>query len=164
MLKSIKKITLGVLVLLSLSFFSVEKLDKKINKKLGKEFNEIELIKTQISTTNNQTYWYTLADKLTKKQLGYLCVTQAKSRSDVFEYMIIFDTDKKIKAVDVLTYREEYGGEIGSKRFLNQFVGKSSKTPLHLNKEINGIAGATISCNSITNSISEMTVKITSIE
>lgn len=164
MLKSIKKITLGVLVLLSLSFFSVEKLDKKINKKLGKEFNEIELIKTQISTTNNQTYWYTLTNKLTKKQLGYLCVTQAKSRSDVFEYMIIFDTDKKIKAVDVLTYREEYGGEIGSKRFLNQFIGKSSKTPLHLNKEINGIAGATISCNSITNSISEMTVKITSIE
>lgn len=164
MLKSIEKITLGALVLITLSFFSVEKLDKKISKKLAKEYKEIELVKTKISSSDNQNYWYKLANKSTQKELGYLCVTQAKSRSDVFEYMIIFDLDKKIKAVDVLTYREEYGGEIGSKRFLNQFIGKSSKTPLHLNKEINGIAGATISCNSITNSISEMTVKITSIK
>ena len=158
-----KKLTLLILALVSLSFFSIEKLDKKITKKLSQEFDGIEIEKKAIAKSEKGNYWYTLNNKSTKTKLGYMVVTQAKSRSDVFEYMIVFDLDKKIKAVDVLTYREEYGGEIGSKRFLKQFIGKSSETPIRINKEINGISGATISCNSITNSISEMTVKITSV-
>lgn len=159
-----KKIVLILLTLLSLSFFSIEKLDKKINKKLSKVYKDILVEKTRISNTSKNVHWFSLSDKTNNTKLGYLGVTQAKSRADVYEYMIVFDLDKKIKAVDVLTYREDFGGEIGNKRFLKQFIGKSDKTPLRLNKEINGIAGATISCNSITNSIAGMTVKVTSVK
>jgi Na+-translocating ferredoxin:NAD+ oxidoreductase RnfG subunit len=159
-----KKYILISLTLLSLSFFSIDKLDKKITKKLNKTFKDIDVVKTKMKSADDNVYWFKLSNKASKKELGYLGITQAKSHVDVFEYMIVFDLDKKIKSVDVLTYREQYGGEIGNKRFLKQFRGKNNKAPLRINKEINGIAGATISCNSITNSISGMTVKITSVK
>ena len=50
----------------------------------------------------------------------------------------------------MLIYREDYGGEIGSKRWLRQFIGKTSKDKLKYQKDIMAISGATISASSMT--------------
>lgn len=85
--------------------------------------------------------------------LGYLYLAKAPSKFDQFDYAIIFDTDLNIMKVDVLVYREDYGGEIGSKRWLKQFKGKNSSSKVVLNDDIQGISGATISCRSATKGI-----------
>lgn len=158
----IRLISLSVIIVL-LSSFSIKKLEKKIDKNIKKTFGSQEISKRYIGETEKNLHWFKL-NSADNKNKGYVCVTQAKSRSDVFEYMIVFTPTKIIKDIHLLTYREEYGGEIGSKRFLKQFFGKNSKSEMRLNKEIDGISGATISCQSITKSIKEMSVKITSVE
>ena len=53
--------------------------------------------------------------------------------------------DGEITNIAVLVYRESRGGEIAKKRFLYQFLGKSLKNPIRINKDIINITGATMS-------------------
>ena len=52
-----------------------------------------------------------------------------------------------------MVYREDYGGEIGSKRWLSQFISKNRDSILGYEEEITKISGATISVKSMTASI-----------
>ena len=70
--------------------------------------------------------------------------------------MVIFDEDVIIKKSKVLIYREDYGGEISSKRWLRQFEGKKSDDTLHYEKDIVAISGATISAKSMTVAINNL--------
>lgn len=89
--------------------------------------------------------------------LGYAYVGNAPSKTASFDYLILFDKDFIILKSKVLVYREEYGGEIGSKRWLKQFIGKSSKSEtLNPTKNIRAISGATISVRSMTNAINDV--------
>ena len=45
--------------------------------------------------------------------LGYAYLGEAPSKTDSFEYLVVFDADYFIKKTKVLVYREDYGGEIG---------------------------------------------------
>lgn len=87
--------------------------------------------------------------------VAYVMFAKAMGKVDSFIYMIIFKPDGAIELVSVLLYKENYGGEIGSKRFLKQFEGKSNGLNMEYNKDIDGISGATISVQAITRSIKE---------
>jgi len=88
--------------------------------------------------------------------IGYAFLDKAPSKADEFDYVVLFDTDLIIKKAKVLVYREDYGGEIGSKRWLKQFIGKSSMDRLIYEKDIVAISGATISANSMTIAINKL--------
>ena len=55
--------------------------------------------------------------------------------------------------MDILQYRESYGGEIRSPSWLAQFVGKSSASPLQVGNDIRNISGATLSSHHVTEGI-----------
>ena len=95
---------------------------------------------------------------------GYMFLSAAPSRDDYFDLMVIFDTELKISATEVLVYREAYGGEISSKRWLRQFLGKDATAGFRLNYEVQGISGATISVKSATASIKKLTIAITQLQ
>ena len=78
--------------------------------------------------------------------------------------MVVFDMDGRIREGAILVYREAYGGEISSKRWLKQFIGKGSKDAMILNDDISGISGATISCRSATTGIKDLSDKIAKIK
>lgn len=88
--------------------------------------------------------------------LGYAFVDQAPSKTANFDYLVVFDVDLKVKHSKVLIYREEYGGEIGSKRWLKQFLGKTGGDRVDYETNIDGIAGATISVRSMTNAMDDL--------
>jgi len=88
--------------------------------------------------------------------LGYLFVDKAPSKATDFDYLVVFDTEMSIVHTKVLIYREEYGGEIGSKRWLKQFLGKTGKDRVDVKTNVDGIAGATISVRSMTNSVDRL--------
>jgi len=112
-----------------------------INLRTLSEFNDENLFK--ITTADNF--------------LGYGYIGSALGKAAAFDYIILFDSDFIITKSKVLIYREEYGGEIGSKRWLKQFIGKSSNTSeLIYGETIVPISGATISVKSMTNAINNL--------
>lgn len=96
--------------------------------------------------------------KITQEEadLGYFYFGKAPSKADEFDFIVIFDKDMIIKKIKILAYREDYGGEISSKRWLRQFDGISTKTRLKYGSDIMGISGATISAQSMTNAVNDL--------
>lgn len=82
----------------------------------------------------------------------YAVFTESKGRYDLFDYLVVTDKSGVIKQVKVLRYRSEHGGEIASKKWLEQFVGFSGGN-LYYEEDIAAISGATISAMSITRDI-----------
>ena len=70
------------------------------------------------------------------------------------------DGNWKIAKSKVLVYREDYGGEIGSKRWLKQFIGKTENDSLKYGDDIVAISGATISVRSMTTAINNLLASI----
>ena len=56
----------------------------------------------------------------------------------------------EVQDIDVLAYRESYGGEIGYESFRKQFRDKSVRDKLQPGRDIRNISGATISVRAIT--------------
>lgn len=92
--------------------------------------------------------------------VGYLYSNDAPGRFDRFDYIVIFNPDLAILTVRVLVYRGDYGGEIGSKRWLKQFTGKKDGRGMEYKKDIQGISGATISALSISSGIKKLSLNI----
>jgi uncharacterized protein with FMN-binding domain len=59
----------------------------------------------------------------------------------------------RVRRVDILAYRESYGGEVRSPSWLSQFVGKTSASPLKVGSDIRNISGATLSSMHITEGV-----------
>ena len=135
--------------------------EKRVAKEVKKTF-EIESFSMDVITiseelnaklpakiTSNNFYRLTNEDLL----LGYAFIDQASSKTAKFDYLVILDTTLIVKHTKVLIYREEYGGEIGSRRWLKQFLGKTGGDRVNQETNIDGIAGATISVRSMTNAM-----------
>ncbi|TVZ55101.1 FMN-binding protein [Lutibacter sp. Hel_I_33_5] len=150
-----------LLVLTSLVFLSFSlpsKIEKKVKKEIKKTFIvenfTIETISIEDSVNlklskkinNHNLYKIVSSDVL----IGYAFIDKAPSKTDEFDYLILLDTNLIIKKSKVLKYREDYGGEIGSRRWLKQFIGKKSNDTLQYGNDIMAISGATISANSMT--------------
>ncbi|WP_303317476.1 FMN-binding protein [Flavivirga abyssicola] len=88
--------------------------------------------------------------------LGYAYLSQASSKTAQFDYLVLLDKDLIVLKSKVLIYREEYGGEIGSKRWLKQFIGKKGGDTLKYGDNIVAISGATISVRSMTNAMNNL--------
>lgn len=77
--------------------------------------------------------------------LGYAVITQEIGKFHPFDFIVAVRPNGKIKDLAVLVYRESRGGEVARRRFIHQFIGKSLKNPLRINKDIINITGATMS-------------------
>ena len=78
--------------------------------------------------------------------------TESKGRYDMFDYLLICNDKAVIQLVKILKYRSEHGGEIASKKWLEQFKNYSGGN-LYYGEDISAISGATISAMSITRDI-----------
>jgi hypothetical protein len=59
----------------------------------------------------------------------------------------------RVRRVDILQYRESYGGDIRSASWLAQFVGKTASSPLRVGGDIRNISGATLSSMHVTEGV-----------
>ena len=161
-----KRITV-ILAFISLMFFGFgipKNVQKKMDKEVEKVFDTSKYSFVSITVSkavNEQLPTKITADnffriKQDKTLLGYAFVEQAPSKTAQFDYLVIFNPNLEIIHSKVLIYREEYGGEIGSKRWLKQFTGKTGKDRVSHETNIDGISGATISVRSMTTSIDNL--------
>lgn len=150
----------GFLLLIGLPSYLQKKVYKEIKETFDTEnfefierkFNsqEIEKLPSEFNTSN----FFEI--KQDNKLLGYAYVSKAPSKTDQFDYLVLFSPELLIKKVKVLIYREDYGGEIGSKRWLNQFTGKSYQDSFIVGQSVDAISGATFSVNSMTLAIDNL--------
>ena len=167
------KLFLGITIAISccsVGFGVPSKLEKKVKKVVAKVFDVEETSfaavsvskelndKLPVKITENNFFSIHKEDKL----LGYAFLDKASSKTAKFDYLVLFNDKLQIKSSKVLIYREEYGGEISSKRWLRQFEGKNSSDELKYEKNIIAISGATISVKSMTVAVNNLlkTVKI----
>ncbi|MDA0331160.1 MAG: FMN-binding protein [Bacteroidetes bacterium] len=94
--------------------------------------------------------------KTNNEKIGYAYLGTAPSQTKYFDYIVLFDKDLVIQSIKILVYREDYGGEIGSKRWLNQFIGKTFFDKFIYRKNVAAISGATISVNSMTDAVNDI--------
>jgi hypothetical protein len=160
----------GVLLVLMLifGFVSPGELNKRARKEVGKTFetenfnvesiiiSDVENAELPIPITGQNFFRIINGDNL----LGYAFYDQAPSKTAKFDYLVVFNAQLKVINTKVLVYREEYGGEIGSKRWLKQFLGKTGGDRVSVNSNIDVISGATISVNSMTKAMDNLLVTI----
>jgi Na+-translocating ferredoxin:NAD+ oxidoreductase RnfG subunit len=85
------------------------------------------------------------------KVIGYGIVDDVRGKEQPITYITMMNPDGSIADVEVLVYRESYGGEVAHDQFREQFRGKSGVKELRVGHGIQSIAGATISSKAITN-------------
>lgn len=77
--------------------------------------------------------------------LGYCFVVNEIGKEMPITFFVCLNIDSSIRFIEVLRYRETRGGEIRSKMFLKQFVGKNPNNNLLVGNDIRNIRGATLS-------------------
>jgi hypothetical protein len=81
---------------------------------------------------------------------GYIYRGREMGKVQLMDFAVSLDAQGKVIRVVLTAYRESVGGEVKSKRFMQQFQGKASNNSLQLNHDIDGISGATLSSRAIT--------------
>ena len=71
------------------------------------------------------------------------------------------DPANRLRDVDILVYREPYGGEVAYDAWRKQFRGKRAADPLQVGRDIRSISGATISVHAVTAGVRRMLAELT---
>jgi len=159
-----KKITLVFVVSIfclsaDLPSSAIKKMDKAIQALWENQI--VDKVEVDISKHQFQNSHLKLSKLMVSNKLvGYLMISRAKSRVDFFDYMVVYKPDLSILSITVLAYREDYGGEIASKRWLKQFDGKNNPNNMKFGDDIQSISGATLSARSLTQDVQEVTKNI----
>jgi hypothetical protein len=87
------------------------------------------------------------------RTLGLFVFDHVIGKHLFIDYAVALDPGGRILRVDILQYRESYGGEVRQASWLAQFVGKTSASPLAINQDIRNISGATLSSHHVTEGV-----------
>jgi Na+-translocating ferredoxin:NAD+ oxidoreductase RnfG subunit len=82
--------------------------------------------------------------------VGFAVVRAVRGKDQPITFLVATDTADRLRDIDILVYREPYGGEVAYEPWRRQFRGKSSADRLEVGRDIRTISGATISVNAVT--------------
>ncbi|MAP55235.1 FMN-binding protein [Altibacter sp.] len=162
----IKKLPFLVVFVLLLSAFTIPSNVEKKADKVMEKFFDTDIIRKE-TITISEADQEKVPSRFSEENLfkvfvnntfaGYGYIGNAPSKTATFDYLVLFDKQFIITKSKVLIYREEYGGEIGSKRWLQQFDGVAAGAKeLRYNQEIIPISGATISVRNMTKAVNDL--------
>ena len=93
--------------------------------------------------------------------LGFAQVRNVKGKDQPITYLVATDTADTLRDIDILEYREPYGGEVAYEPWRKQFRGKTASAPLQVGKDIRNVSGATISSNAVTRGVRQALAELT---
>ena len=85
--------------------------------------------------------------------LGHVLVDEVIGRQNLITYAIAIDASGKLGDAEILSYRESHGGEVRNGNWRKQFNGRTNLNQLRFVTDIKNIAGATLSCEHVTQGI-----------
>jgi len=86
----------------------------------------------------------------------WFILDQVIGKHENIDIAVGLNADGSVKGIEVLVYRETYGHEVMNPKWLAQFIGKTHKDKLKLDKQIQNISGATLSSAHITDGINRL--------
>jgi thiamine biosynthesis lipoprotein len=114
---------------------------------------EREKIAARIAPTEAPRTFRRWVGKKGDEVLGYAVIEDVLGKSEPITYMVAVDAALHVQRVEILAYREARGGEVRQESWRSQFQGKEPSSPLRVGTDIRNVAGATISCRSVTDGI-----------
>ena len=87
---------------------------------------------------------------------GWFIVDEVVGKHEFITYAVGLNASGAVKQIEVMDYRETYGGQIRDESWRAQFVGKTSQSPLKLDRDIKNVSGATLSCRHITDGVKRL--------
>jgi Na+-translocating ferredoxin:NAD+ oxidoreductase RnfG subunit len=88
-----------------------------------------------------------------KADTGYFFVDAVIGKHDLITYAVALDSNGRVREIEVLEYREAYGGEVRNARWRAQFVGRRFGDPVQVGRDIQNLSGATLSCQHLTDGV-----------
>jgi hypothetical protein len=87
------------------------------------------------------------------KLQGFFIVDYVIGKHLVIDYAVALSAAGVVRQIEILNYRESYGGEIRNPDWRKQFVGKTPGSHFALNDGITNISGATLSSRHVTEGV-----------
>lgn len=91
-----------------------------------------------------------------KTALGFFILDEVLGKHENITYAVGLGPQGEVLQVEIMDYRESYGGQIRQESWRRQFKGKTEKDPLQLDKDILNISGATLSCRHVTEGVKRL--------
>ena len=87
---------------------------------------------------------------------GWFIVDEVVGKHEFITYAVGLTSDGAVKQIEIMDYRETYGGQIRDEKWRAQFVDKTVRSTLKLDTDIKNISGATLSCRHITDGVNRL--------
>jgi Na+-translocating ferredoxin:NAD+ oxidoreductase RnfG subunit len=87
---------------------------------------------------------------------GWFIVDEVLGKHEFITYACGLDSRGAVVGLEIMDYRETYGGEIRGEKWRRQFAGKTAAAPLKLDADIRNISGATLSCRHVTDGVKRL--------
>lgn len=84
---------------------------------------------------------------------GWFILDRVVGKHEFITYAVALGSDGAVRRIEILEYRETYGGEVRNAAWRQQFVGKRFGSQLKLGGDIKNISGATLSSRHITDGV-----------
>ena len=127
--------------------------EQKKNIKKHSGINEIQ---------DNQQIWKALQGK---NHVGYFVIDYVYGKHEFITYAIALDMKGVVMSIDILEYKESYGGEVKNIEWRKQFTGKTIKDNFTVDDDIKNITDyddrqnmirATLSCKHIADGVKKV--------
>ncbi len=84
---------------------------------------------------------------------GWFIADNVIGKHEFIDFALALTANGSVKGVEVMTYRETYGGEVRNPKWRAQFTGKTTSAPVKIDADIKNISGATLSSVHITEGV-----------
>ena len=87
---------------------------------------------------------------------GWFFVDEVLGKHEFITYAAGLTANGAVKQIEIMDYRETYGGEVRGAKWRAQFTGKTARDPLKLDRDIQNISGATLSSRHIADGVKRL--------
>lgn len=87
------------------------------------------------------------------KRAGWFIVDRVIGKHEYITYALALTPDGAVRGLEILDYRETYGGQVRNANWRRQFAGKRPGQSLRLGNDIKNISGATLSSRHVTDGV-----------
>lgn len=87
---------------------------------------------------------------------GALIIDQVVGKHEFITYAVALDASGAVRDIEIIEYKETYGGQIRDPAWRQQFIGKRNGAPLRLGQDIRNNSGGTLSARHITDGVKRL--------
>ena len=127
-----------------------ERRDLKLNKELARDIEKLAGVRVRVFDV---PLWEVSESG---RPAGFFMIDEVYGKHELITYALALDTSGRIRQIEILEYRENYGSQIRFAQWRAQFAGKSIVDPVELESDIQNISGATLSCRHVTEGIKRL--------